>query len=91
MEIDLDHLDATLHQFDPDAVLVDTVAKIWPPPKEWRERGKMKRRIFSALRQANGEKLTSREVTMHLMHEKELDASDHRLVKLMTKRDSHGD
>ena len=86
MRIDLDHLDATLRQFDPDAVLDDTVAKTWRPPKEWSKRGEMKTRIFDILRKANGEGLTSREVAMRLMHDKEMDVADPRLVQLMRKR-----
>jgi hypothetical protein len=86
MKTDLDHLDATLRQYDPEAVLDDTVAKTWRPPKEWSARGEMKRRILAILRRANGEKLTSRDVAMRLMHEKELDVTDQRLVRLMRKR-----
>jgi hypothetical protein len=38
------------------------------------------------LRQANGDRLTSREVALRIMHEKELDVTDKRLVRLITKR-----
>src|SRR6266849_475266 len=79
MVLDLENLDATIVQFDPD-FKVETIQ-----PKDWSNRGQMSRIILSVLRQA-AEPLTTRDIALQLLVERALDKSDLRLLRLMTKR-----
>jgi len=84
MVLDLESLDATIVQFDPDQV--ETIKpKAFRPPKDWSNRGQMSRLILSILRQAI-EPLTTRDIALQLLIERALDKSDQRLLRLMTKR-----
>lgn len=85
MVADLENLDATIVQFDPDFKVETIKPKGFRPPSDWSNRGQMSRIILSTLRQAS-EPLTSREIALQLLVERALDKSDLRLLRLMTKR-----
>lgn len=85
MVADLENLDATIVQFDPDFKVETIKPKGFRPPSDWSNRGQMSRIILSTLRQAS-EPLTSRDIAVQLLIERALDKSDLRLLRLMTKR-----
>ncbi len=85
MVLDLESLDATIVQFDPDFQVESIKPKAFRPPKDWANRGQMSRMILSTLRQAS-EPLTSRDIALQMLVERALDKSDLRLLRLMTKR-----
>jgi hypothetical protein len=85
MVLDLESLDATIVQFDPDFKVETIKPKAFRPPKDWSNRGQMSRIILSVLRQAS-EPLTTRDIALQLLIERALDKSDLRLLRLMTKR-----
>ena len=85
MVLDLESLDATIVQFDPDFQVETIKPKAFRPPKDWSNRGQMSRIILSVLRQAS-EPLTTRDIALQLLVERALDKSDLRLLRLMTKR-----
>jgi hypothetical protein len=60
MLLDLENLDATILQFEPNFKVETIKPKAFRPPKDWSNRGQMSRIILSILRQAS-EPLTSRE------------------------------
>jgi hypothetical protein len=85
MVADLESLDATIVQFDPNFKVETIKPKGFRPPSDWSNRGQMSRIILSTLRQAS-EPLTSRDIALQLLVERALDKSDLRLLRLMTKR-----
>ena len=85
MIVDLENLDATIVQFDPDYQVEAIRPKAFRPPKDWSNRGEMTRIILSILRQA-AEPLTTRDIALQLLTERALDRNDLRLLRLMTKR-----
>ena len=85
MIIDLEALDATIQQFDPDFHVEAIRPKAFRPPKDWANRGEMTRIVLSILRQA-AEPLTTRDIALQMLVERALDKSDQRLLRLMTKR-----
>lgn len=85
MVLDLENLDATILQFDPDFKVEMIRPKAFRSPKDWSNRGQMTRIVLSILRQA-AEPLTSRDVALELLVERALDKNDQRLLRLMTKR-----
>jgi hypothetical protein len=85
MVLDLENLDATILQFDPDFRVEAIRPKAFRPPRDWSNRGQMTRIVLSILRQA-AEPLTSRDVALELLVERALDKNDQRLLRLMTKR-----
>src|SRR5258708_17316591 len=85
MVLDLENLDATIVQFEPDFRVETIRPKAFRPPKDWSNRGQMTRIVLSILRQAS-EPLTSREIALELLVERALDKTDQRLLRLMTKR-----
>jgi hypothetical protein len=85
MVLDLENIDATIVQFDPDFKVETIQPKAFRPPKDWSNRGQMSRIILSILRQAS-EPLTTRDIALQLLVERALDKSDLRLLRLMTKR-----
>lgn len=85
MVLDLENLDATILQFDPDFKVEMIRPKAFRPPKDWSNRGQMTRIVLSIMRQA-AEPLTSRDVALELLVERALDKNDQRLLRLMTKR-----
>src|SRR6266545_380468 len=85
MVLDLENLDATILQFEPDFKVETIKPKAFRPPKDWSNRGQMTRIILSVLRQAS-EPLTTRDIALQLLIERALDKNDQRLLRLMTKR-----
>jgi hypothetical protein len=85
MVLDLENIDATILQFDPDFRVETIQPKAFRPPKDWSNRGQMSRIILSILRQAS-EPLTTRDIALQLLVERALDKSDQRLLRIMTKR-----
>lgn len=82
---DLENLDATILQFDPDYQVEAIRPKAFRPPKDWANRGQMTRIVLSILRQA-AEPLTTRDIALELLVERALDKNDQRLLRLMSKR-----
>jgi hypothetical protein len=85
MVLDLENLDATILQFEPDFKIEAIKPKAFRPPKDWSNRGEMTRICLSILRLAS-EPLTSRDVALQLLTERALNREDQRLLRLMTKR-----
>ena len=85
MVLDLENLDATILQFEPDFQVEAIRPKAFRPPKDWSNRGEMTRICLSILRQA-AEPLTSRDIALELLIERALDKNDRRLLRLMTQR-----
>ena len=85
MVSDLEALDATIMQFDPDFKIETIKPKAFRPPKDWAKRGEMTRFVLSLLRQAS-EPMTSRDIALEMLVSRALDKSDQRLLRLMTKR-----
>jgi hypothetical protein len=85
MIVDLESLDATLLQFDPNLEVEMIKPRAFRPPKDWSKRGEMMMLIFSVLRRAT-EPLTSRDIAFELIVERALDKGDQRLIRLMCKR-----
>ncbi|MBC8159030.1 MAG: hypothetical protein ISR44_06460 [Rhodospirillales bacterium] len=82
---DLEHIDATILQFDPTHQVEAIKPKAFRPPKDWSNRGQMTRIVLSILRQA-AEPLTTRDIALELLVSRALDKDDQRLLRLMTKR-----
>jgi len=82
---DIEHLDATIKQFAPGYRLEAIRAKEYRPPSDWSRPGEMTKLVLDTLRRAT-EPLTTRDVALVLMHEKGMDSSDHKLMRLMVKR-----
>lgn len=85
MVLDLENLDATILQFDPDFQVETIRPKAFRPPKDWSNRGEMTRICLSILRQAS-EPLTSRDIALELLVERAMDKNDQRLLRLMRAR-----
>jgi hypothetical protein len=85
MVLDLENLDATILQFDPDFKVEAIKPKAFRPPKDWSNRGEMTRICLSILRLAS-EPLTCRDIALQLLTERALNREDQRLLRLMTKR-----
>lgn len=85
MICDLEHLDATIQQFDPSFQVEAIKPKAFRPPKDWSNRGEMTRICLSILRQA-AEPLTTRDIALQLLTERALNREDQKLLRLMTKR-----
>jgi len=85
MVLDLENLDATIIQFDPDFKVEMIKPKGFRPPSDWSGRGQMTRIILSILRQTS-EPLTTHDIALQLLFERALDTRDQRLVRRMTKR-----
>lgn len=85
MVLDLENLDATILQFEPNFRLEAIKPKAFRPPKDWSNRGEMTRICLSILRLAT-EPLTARDIALQLLTERALNRDDQRLLRLMTKR-----
>jgi hypothetical protein len=79
---DLDHIDATIRIFDPDADLGRAKAY---PPRNGAFKGEMLRFVLNALRQAQ-EPLTSLSIARQVMEGRGLDLGDDRMVITIRKR-----
>jgi hypothetical protein len=85
MVLDLENLDATILQFEPDFKVEAIRPKAFRPPKDWSNRGEMTRICLSILRLAS-EPLTARDIALQLLTERALNREDQKLLRLMTKR-----
>jgi len=82
---DLENLDATILQFDPQFRVESIQPKAFRPPKDWANRGEMTRIVLSILRQAS-EPLTARDIAYQLLTERALNREDQRLLRVMRSR-----
>jgi hypothetical protein len=71
MVADLENLDATILQFEPDFKVETIKPKAFRPPKDWANRGEMTRIVLSILRQST-EPLTARDIAYQLLAERAL-------------------
>jgi hypothetical protein len=85
MILDLEHLDATILQFDPNFIAESIKPKAFRPPSDWANRGEMSRICLNILRQSN-EPMTARDVAYQLLIERALNKEDQKLLRTMTKR-----
>ena len=85
MVADLEALDATISQFDPNFVIESIKPRAVRPPKDWAHRGEMSRIVLSILRMAT-EPMTTRDIALELLVTRALDKRDQKLLRLMTKR-----
>lgn len=85
MIVDLENLDATILQFEPNFQVESVKPKAFRPPKDWANRGEMTRLCLSILRLA-AEPLTARDIALQLLTERALNREDQKLLRLMTKR-----
>jgi hypothetical protein len=82
---DLESLDATILQFDPNHHVEAIRAKAFRPPGDWSRRGQMSRMVLSILRQA-AEPMSSRDIAVEMLISRALDKDDRKLIRLMCKR-----
>jgi hypothetical protein len=85
MVLDLEGLDGTIVQFEPDFQVETIKPEAFRSPKDWSNRGQMSRIILSVLRPA-AEPLPTRDIALQLLIERALDKSYQRLLRLKTKR-----
>lgn len=82
--IDLDHIDAAIHIFDPSIELEEIKSRPVPAPHH-AFRGQVTRVVLTTLRNAK-KPLTTQDIAQRVMAERGLDTSNVRLLKTMTKR-----
>jgi hypothetical protein len=85
MVADMETLDATIGQFDPNYAVESIRPKAFRPPDDWANRGQMSRLVLSTLRMA-AEPLTTRDIALEMLVTRALDKNDKRLLALMVKR-----
>jgi hypothetical protein len=85
MVADLENLDATILQFEPNFRIEAIKPRSFRPPKDWANRGEMTRICLSILRQAS-EPLTARDIAYQLLTERALNRDDQRLLRIMRSR-----
>ena len=85
MLADLESLDATIVQFNPDFKVETIRPKAFRPPKDWAHRGQMSRIVLSILRQA-AEPMSTRDIALEMLVSRALDKDDLKLLRLMSKR-----
>src|SRR5258705_5477985 len=81
--IDLDHIDAAIHIFDPSIELEEIKSRP-VPPKHQAFRGEVSRIVLTTLRNAK-EPLATQDIAQRVMAERELDTANHKLLKLIRK------
>src|SRR5258708_18735358 len=69
MDLDLESLNATIVQFDPNFQVETIKPKAFRPPKDWSNRGQMSRLILRVLRQPS-EPLATRDIALQLLVER---------------------
>jgi hypothetical protein len=82
--IDLDHVDAAIHIFDPSIELEEIKSRP-VPPRHQAFKGEVTRIVLATLRNAK-RPLTTAEIAQRVMAERGLDTKNERLVKLIGKR-----
>src|SRR2546421_13058427 len=86
--IDLDHIDASIHIFDP-SIELEAIKARPVPPKHHAFRGEVSRIVLATLRNAK-KPLTTQDIAQRVMAERGLDTANVRLLKTMTKRAGAG-
>ena len=82
--VDLDHVDHTIHLFDPDCDVLLAQPKQFPA-RHGAYRGEMQRFVLGALRAAS-DPVTSLEIALEVVKGRGLDPNDPRAVSLIRKR-----
>jgi hypothetical protein len=82
--IDLDHIDAAIHIFDPSIELEEIKARP-VPPRHQAFKGEVTRIVLATLRNAK-KPLTTADIAQRVMAERGLDTANVRLLKTMQKR-----
>ena len=82
--IDLDHIDAAIHIFDPSIELEEIKARP-VPPRHQAFKGEVTRIVLATLRNAK-KPLTTADIAQRVMAERGLDSANLRLLKTMQKR-----
>lgn len=82
--IDIDNLDATLRLFKPDIDLAEIKPKPLPP-RSAAYKGEVARIVLGTLR-SSAEPMTTEQIAEHVMAERNLNASDKRLLRTVSKR-----
>ena len=85
----LEHVDATLRLFAPDAMPELIKPNVFRPQAHWAQRGEHVRLALAVLRRANGEALTTRAITLQVMAERGLDVGRPKLVREVARRLSY--
>lgn len=85
LPVQLESLDATIRQFDPSHRVEAIHPKAFRPPSDWANRSEMSRVVLSIVRHA-AEPPTTHDIALKLLVTRVLDASDQRLLELITKR-----
>ena len=80
----LDHVDATIHLFNPDIELDDIKSRL-VPERHRGFRGEITKIVLTTLRNAK-KPLTSADIAQRVMAERGLDTSNKRLLKLISRR-----
>ena len=81
----LEALDTTILQFNPDHQVEAIRPRAIRPPADWSHKGQMARYVLSILRQA-AEPLTTRDIALEMLVTRALDPKDAKLFSLMVKR-----
>lgn len=82
--IDLDHVDAAIHIFDPSIELEEIKSRP-VPPRHQAFKGEVTRIVLATLRNAK-RPLTTAEIAQRVMAERGLDTKNERLMQLIGKR-----
>ena len=80
----LEHIDATILEFQPDAKL-ENADKTGPRPETWAGRGEALKQILGILRVAN-RPLSVAEITKEVMQERGVSRNDKRQVRIFHRR-----
>lgn len=84
LKLTLEHLDATILEFQPDAAL-DNVDKIGPRPESWAGRGEALKQILGILRVAQ-HPMSIADITKEVMQERGVSRNDKRQVRIFHRR-----
>jgi hypothetical protein len=82
--IDIDNVDATIRLFQPDIDLEEIRPKPLPP-RHTAFKGEVQRIVLGALRDT-GIALTTKDITIRVMSERNLNLNDKKLVRIVSKR-----
>jgi len=82
--IDIDNVDATIRLFKPDIDLQEIRPKPLPP-RHTAFKGEIQRIVLTALRDT-GQALTTKDITIRVMSERNLNLNDKKLVRIVSKR-----
>lgn len=83
--VDMEHLDATIGQFDPQYEPESIRPRAFFPQKDWAKRGEMTQIVLDVLREGVGP-MTTHEIAYEMIALRGMDREDKRLVRRITKR-----